>query len=517
MKFERSSGILLHPTSFPGRFGIGEIGQEAYKFIDFLVEAEQRLWQLLPLVPPGYGDSPYQSFSAFAGNPLLIGLDDLVDKELLTASDLDDPPKFPKDKVDFSGVMQFKMPLLQKAFDRFQAEPSHPLRVDCKTFCDQNAWWLDDYALFAAIYEAQGGKEWTQWEKGLAFRDPDALAQWSGNHELEIETRKFWQFLFFKQWWALKTYCWENGVKVIGDIPIYVSHDSADVWAHPEMYLLDEKGKSTVVAGVPPDYFSKTGQLWGNPIYNWELMQQTGYKWWIDRFRQTLTQVDIVRLDHFRGFEAYWEVPASEKTAIDGRWVKGPGSALFDTLQYALGELPIIAENLGLITKEVESLRERFHFPGMAVMQFAFGGDATSIALPHNFTQNLAVYTGTHDNDTTVSWWKGSKKVSTLSSKQIDKEKNYARNYLNTDGEEIHWTCIRALMASVADTAIFPLQDILGLGSRARMNTPGRPSGNWQWRYSAASLKKTTAKRLKELTEIYGRLPITEEENDLES
>ncbi len=505
MKFPRASGILLHPTSLPGRYGIGDLGIEAYRFVDFLVDAGQRYWQVLPLGPTSYGDSPYQCFSAFAGNPLLISLDKLVEEGLLLESELSDAPDFPEKKVDYGRVIDYKPGLLRKAWQRVLEDKPEPIWQEFHIFCDENNWWLHDYALFMAIKDAHGGYVWTEWEENIAKRDPESLQQWHDKVGDEVGARKFWQFLFYRQWWSLKTYCYEKGIKIIGDIPIYVAHDSADVWAHPELYYLDEKGNPTVVAGVPPDYFSATGQLWGNPIYQWGLMAKKGYQWWVDRFRQLLTSVDIVRLDHFRGFESYWEVPAQEKTAENGTWQAGPGAALFETLQFTLGELPIIAENLGVITEEVEELRHRFEFPGMAILQFAFGAQADCVDLPHNYTDNMAAYSGTHDNDTTLGWWEGSGEGSTRSAKEVKQEKKFASQYLNTDGTEINWVFIRALMSSVANMVVFPLQDIIGLGNEARMNLPGRPGGNWQWRFTKSQLDDSMAQRLKELCITYGR------------
>ena len=511
MKFPRNSGILLHPSSFPGRFGIGELNAEAYEFVEFLAAAGQRLWQVLPLGPTGYGDSPYQCFSAFAGNPLLIDPEQLVEDGLLSSSDLESTPSFPETVVDYGPVIGFKYPVLHKAYENYLAGAS-TLGDEFREFCQRQAWWLDDYALYAALKDAHGGKAWTRWEQGVARREPEAMAGWREKLADEVEAIQFWQFLFFRQWEAVRSYVHERGIKIVGDIPIYVAHDSADVWAHPEVFHLDEKGDPTVVAGVPPDYFSKTGQLWGNPIYRWRELAETGYQWWIDRFRHVLTQVDIVRLDHFRGFQAYWQVLASEETAINGEWIKGPGAGFFHALQAALGSLPVIAENLGLITPEVEALRTQFGFPGMVIMQFAFSPDRKSTYLPHHYISNTVAYSGTHDNDTTVGWWQSDGSGgSTRSNKQIREEKEFARLYLNTDGEEIHWDFIRALSASVANTVIFPVQDILGLGGDSRMNLPGRPDKNWQWRYTSDSLSDSVGERLKELTEVYGRAPEAQE------
>lgn len=507
MKFPRSSGILLHPTSLPGRLGIGELGDAAYQFIDFLIGAGQRLWQVLPLGPTGYGDSPYQCFSAFAGNPLLISLEKLIEKGILSPSDLTGAPTFPDCEVDYGAVIQFKLPVLKKAYENFKIKASQSERDEFAVFCQQNASWLDEYALFMAVKDAHNGAVWNRWEPGIANRQSDAVIRWSQKLSDEIQSRKYWQYQFFKQWSQLKRYCHDHGIKIIGDIPIFVAHDSADVWAHPEMFYLDSQGNPAIVAGVPPDYFSAAGQLWGNPLYRWDVIAQSGYRWWIERFRATFSLVDIVRLDHFRGFEAYWEVPATEKTAINGRWVKGPGAELFDAVLRELGDLPIIAENLGVITPEVEALRKRYGFPGMAILQFAFGTDPQAPSFqPHNYNRDLVVYTGTHDNDTTIGWWTSAGiGDSTRTQKEIEEERQFALKYLGTDGREINWTFIRTVLASVADIAIIPLQDVLGLGSEARMNLPARPSGNWRWRYRPEMLTEEIQDRLGELTRIYDR------------
>jgi len=507
MSYSRSSGILLHPTSLPGRHGIGSLGPEAYRFIDFLHGASQQIWQVLPLGPTGYGDSPYQCFSAFAGNPLLISLDKLAEDGLLSEDDLAGAPSFSDEEVDYGPVAEFKLPLLRRAFKNFKRRASQHDRDDFASFCHRAAFWLDDYALFMAIREAHSYALWTNWEKEIADRQPQAIAYWSEKLADEIQARKYWEYLFFKQWTELRDYCHQQDIKIMGDMPIFISHDSADVWAHRELFHLDERGNPTVVAGVPPDYFSETGQLWGNPLYRWDAVARTGYQWWIDRLRSILLLVDIVRLDHFRGFEAYWEVPATEKTAVNGRWVKGPGVALFNALEKALGKVPIVAENLGTITPEVEQLREQCGFPGMAILQFAFVGDPkTSVHVPHNYVRNTVAYTGNHDNDTIVGWWAGENNgASTRSLDEISREKAFAKRYLDTDGHEINWVVIRAILASVAEMAIIPLQDVLGLGSEARMNVPARPSGNWRWRYRSEMLTKEIQERLRELTVIYGR------------
>jgi 4-alpha-glucanotransferase len=505
----RRSGILLHPTSLPGRFGIGELGPEAHRFADFLADAGQRLWQVLPLGPTGYGDSPYQCFSAFAGNPLFVSLEALVEDGWLEASDLAQAPEFPPDSVDYDAVAAFKLPLLDHAFRRFEARAEAADRAAFEAFRETNASWLDDYALYMAVKEAHGGSEWTEWDPAIARRRPEAVARWRDQQADSVRAREFGQYLFFLQWQRLRDHCRERDVALMGDIPIFVARDSADVWSHPEMFQLEEDGKPKVVAGVPPDYFSATGQLWGNPIYDWDEMARTGYAWWTLRLRATLGLVDLVRLDHFRGFEACWEIPAGEETAVNGRWVKGPGAALFEALREALGELPIVAENLGVITPEVEALRERFGFPGMAILQFAFGRDPEAAQFqPHSYPRNRVVYTGTHDNDTTVGWWTSSGAGdSTRADDEVREERARALAYLDAEGRPIHWAFIRAAVASVADTAIVPLQDVLGLGSEARMNLPGRAHGNWRWRFTAEALTDEIRDRLKRLAELYGRMP----------
>jgi 4-alpha-glucanotransferase len=507
MKLPRSSGVLLHPTSLPGPTGIGDLGASAYAFADFLTAARQQLWQVLPLGATGYGDSPYQCFSAFAGNPLLVSLEKLVEEEVLSTADLIEDPSFSGSEVDYGSVIRFKLPLLKKAYENFRRRGRTSDWNPFHAFCQQNISWLDDYARFAAFKEAHGGAVWNQWEPGIASRRSEDLARWTERLAEEIESYKYVQYQFFKQWSALKNYCHQRGIRIFGDVPIFVAHDSADVWAHPELFELEANGQPCFVAGVPPDYFSSTGQLWGNPVYRWEVLAHTGYAWWIDRLRATFAMVDIVRLDHFRGFEGYWEVPAQETTAVNGRWVKGPGTALFQAVQQALGDLPIVAENLGVITPEVERLREQFRFPGMAILQFAFVNDPQGSGFrPHNFSRDLVVYTGTHDNDTTLGWWTSSgTDDSTRSKEEIHKERAFALKYLGSDGHEINWAFIRCALASVADVAIIPLQDLLGLGSEARMNLPAKSSGNWRWRYKPEMLTAKIGERLKELTEIFGR------------
>ena len=488
----RTSGILLHPTSLPSPFGIGDLGPEAYKFVDFLAEAGQSLWQVLPLGPTGYGDSPYASYSAFAGNTLLISPERLVEDGLLDHADLQETTVGP---VDYGYAHEFKAELLDRAYTRFRTTKQPNLRSEFDAFVQQQSGWLDDYARFRAIKDEQGGVAWTEWDSSVV--PPSS----------QVERYQFAQFLFFRQWSALRKYCHERRIKIIGDFPIFVAHDSADVWINPEQFKLDKKGTPLVVAGVPPDYFSATGQFWGNPLYNWKRMQEDGFKWWIQRVRSIFAMVDIARVDHFRGFAACWEIPGDEKTAENGKWVETPGRELFNSIRKALGPLPIIAEDLGVITADVNALRDELGFPGMRVLQFAFGGDPrTSIDLPHNYIRNVVAYTGTHDNDTAVGWFNsvpGEGSIRTL--KEIDEQRQFCLNYLNTSGAEIHWDFIRAVWSSVADRAIAPLQDVLGLGSEARMNLPNSEEGNWSWRYHARSLSVQLASRLRELTRLYGR------------
>jgi 4-alpha-glucanotransferase len=505
----RSSGILLHPTSLPGSFGVGDLGTEAWRFADFLAAAGQRVWQVLPLGPTGYGDSPYQCFSAFAGNPVLISCEKLLAQHLLSPADLEHPADLPAGRVEYASVNRLKRQLLERAFANFQEQSRTELRNAFREFQSANAWWLDDYALFMALKEAHGGEAvWTRWEEGAAQRHPAALAVWRKRLNLEAEKHQFWQWLFFVQWTELRRYCGERGIRIMGDLPIYVAHDSADVWAHPELFCLHPNGEPVTVAGVPPDYFSATGQLWGNPIYRWQAHVRTGYQWWIQRLRSAFALFDICRIDHFRGFAAFWEVPAGEPTALHGRWVPGPGAALFEAVEQALGKLSIVAENLGVITEDVEAIRNRFAFPGMSILQFAFGNDPQAPDFkPHNYPRNRVAYTGTHDNDTTVGWWTSTGGGdSTRTPEDIRKERAFARLYLDPAQREINWVFIRAVLASVADLAIFPLQDVLGLGSEARMNVPGTCSGNWRWRLTPDLLTAAHRERLKELSIAYDRV-----------
>lgn len=504
MNFPRASGILLHPTSLPGGFGVGDLGPEAYKFADFLVSAGQSLWQVLPLGPTGYGDSPYACYSAFAGNTLLISPERLVVEGLLT-TDLTENSS--SERVEFGEAHRIKEELLRQAYQNYTKTTNTKLRTSFQTFARREAHWLDDYALFRALKDAHNGVAWNEWAPSLVRRTPAALERAREELREEIEAQKFYQFLFFEQWFALKNYCNERGVKIVGDLPIFVAQDSADVWTNPEQFKLDEDGRPLVVAGVPPDYFSSTGQLWGNPLYNWERMQADGFKWWIERVRATFQVVDIARVDHFRGFAACWEIPGGDKTAERGEWVEAPGRELFTAIRNTLGELPIIAEDLGVITPDVVALRDDFGFPGMRILQFGFGGDTKNIDLPHNYVANVVAYTGTHDNDTTTGWFQSvAGEGSTRTAEQIEGERQFCLDYLNSDGEEIHWDFIRTVFASVADTAIVPLQDVLGLGAEARMNLPNSTEGNWSWRFGTGTLTAEIATRLKTLSTLYGRL-----------
>ncbi len=508
MDYERSAGILLHPTSLSGRYGIGDIGASAYRWIDFLVESKLRLWQILPLGPTGYGDSPYASSSSFAGNPMLISLDHLVTTGDLEQSDVEAAHDLPTDHVDFGGAIAFKYPLLMKAAKTFLKRTVFDSRFNAYgDFCKKHASWLDDYALFIAIkehFDAKAAREqapesiWNRyWDQDIARRTPEAIVRWKTECATEINVQKVLQFFFFEQWLALKSYANEKQISIIGDLPIYVSEDSADVWASPESFRMDEDCCPVLVAGVPPDYFSETGQLWGNPVYNWQAMEANAFQWWIRRFKGTRELVDILRVDHFRGFEAGWSIPAGEKTAVNGEWIKAPGMALFAEVHKQLGNLPILAEDLGLITPEVEFLRDNNHFPGMRILQFAFENahDRSSIFLPHNHIKNSVVYTGTHDNDTILGWYQG----------RSDLEKARIQDYFGHQLTDVAWDFIRVAFASTAQLAIIPMQDALRLPSECRMNTPATCTGNWRWRMEASALTTELSAQLAQLTHIYDR------------
>ncbi|MDJ0691353.1 MAG: 4-alpha-glucanotransferase [Xenococcaceae cyanobacterium MO_188.B32] len=498
---KRASGILLHPTSLPSRFGIGDLGDSAYNFVDFLAASNQQVWQILPIGPTGYGNSPYLSYSALAGNPLLISPEKLKEDNLLTEEDLNSLPDYPTERVDYNLVIATKIPLLAKASARFQQQATPKQLLKFQQFCNYHNDWLDDYALFMAVKEANKGASWHTWDAEIANRKPKAMAEWATRLKDAIFYHKFLQYQFFCQWTELKQYANSQGIEIFGDIPIYVAHDSVDVWAHPEIFRLDPKtGEAALMAGVPPDYFSETGQLWGNPVYNWEKLQETNFHWWIRRIEGMLEYVDIMRIDHFRGFQAYWAVPEGEKTAMNGKWIEAPGEEFFQLLQEELGELPIVAEDLGVITPEVEALRDKFEFPGMKILHFAFDSDRSNPFLPYNYVnRNCVVYTGTHDNDTTVGWFYD----------RSPEEQARVVDYLGcVSPKGIHWSLISLALSSVANTAIFPLQDILGLGAEAKMNTPSQAEGNWEWRYHPDALNdRGLQEHLKYVTYLYGRAP----------
>ncbi len=507
----RRAGVLLHPTSLPGPHGIGDLGPPARSFADFLAEAGQAIWQVLPLAPTGYGDSPYQALSAFAGNPLLVSLEDLRDEGWLGDEDLaggagDDPPPCARE-VDYARAGRFKSALLRRAAERFAARASAAEQAALAAFREREAAWLEDLALFLALKDRHGGAAWIGWERPLALREPRALAAARREHAADIHVHAFVQWAFDRQWGRLRDHARARGVALMGDLPIYLAHDSAEVWARPLLFRLDPQGRPLAVAGVPPDYFSTTGQLWGNPLHDWAAQAAEGYAFWVERMRQNLRLYDLVRVDHFRGFEAYWEVPAGAATAQEGRWVKGPGAGVFEALQAELGPLPIVAENLGVITPEVEALRRRFGFPGMAILQFAFGKDPQAESFkPHSYERDLVAYTGTHDNDTVLGWWSSRAGVgSTRTEEEIAAEREHAKAYLAADGREMNWVLLRAVYASVAELAMAPLQDLLGLASEARMNTPATPSGNWRWRFEEGALSPALAGRVRTLAQLYGR------------
>lgn len=492
---QRCAGILLHPTSLPGEFGIGELGREAFRFVDWLARAQQRVWQVLPLGPTGFADSPYAGFSAFAGNPLLISLQRLQDESLLEQDDFVDYPSLPTDRVDYGALIPAKMGILRRAYERWKIRSDEMVKRQLEAFQKEHAFWLDDFALFMALKQVYGGKAWVEWDKDIAGRRLDALRRAREDLADEVRFHGFLQYCFTRQWLDLKRYANAQDVLIMGDMPIFVAHDSADVWARPEIFYLDDDGAPIFVAGVPPDYFSPTGQRWGNPVYRWDVLKEQGYRWWVERFRGVLRMVDMVRVDHFRGFSAYWQVPASEPTAVKGKWVEVPGRELFRALQDALGDLPIVAEDLGTITPDVVQLRKELGLPGMRVLQFAFDGHPDNPYLPYNYEPDTVVYTGTHDNDTMVGWFK------TLS----EEERRRVLDYIGREDISVHWEMIRLAYASVARMAIIPLQDWLGLGSEARMNQPGRESGNWQWRCRSIHLSDSLANAIGRMCTIYGR------------
>lgn len=504
MNLPRCSGVLLHPTSLPSPHGIGTLGQEAYDWVDVLDRTRQTIWQVLPLGPTSFGDSPYQSFSTHAGNPYLIGLRKMIDDGLLEEADLADAPAFADpSKVDFGVMHEWKLPLLKRAAAKFAGSE------EFDAFCAAARGWLDDFALFMALKDDNDHKAWNEWSADLRLRKAKALETARQDHADAIRAHQFIQWVFDGQWKALRAYANERGVRIMGDIPIFVAMDSADAWTNQGLFHFDKHGQPKVVAGVPPDYFAETGQLWGNPLYRWAEHKKSGYAWWLQRLRSALGRYDLIRIDHFRGFAQYWEVPAGEETAVKGKWVKGPGADFFQTLQRELGDdLPIVAEDLGDIDDDVIELRDQFGLPGMKVLQFAFGGKTTDPFLPHNYTENFIAYSGTHDNDTSRGWYEESSK---------EKERDYFRRYYATDGSDVAWTMIRGVFASVARVAVVPLQDVLDLGARARMNLPGRPEDNWTWRFRAGDLGPIQEGRLRELTWLYGReRPVAEKPEEAE-
>ena len=493
---QRSSGILMHPSSLSSRGGIGDFGPAAYEFVDWLTAAKQTLWQILPMGPPGFGNSPYSCTSAFAGNILFVSAERLAEKGLLCHERVAELPDG-ESAVDYESVRTHKVPLLREAADRFFAGANGQLQEAYDQFCEQSAWWLEDHVLFSVLREEFQSEAWHSWPAGLVERDPAALEKARRDYARELDRERFLQFAFFEQWRKLRAYCTERGIRVVGDLAIFVSYDSADVWTHPEIFRLREDLLPEVVAGVPPDAFSETGQRWGNPLYDWEKLKESGYEWWIQRLRWAIETCDIVRLDHFRGFEAYWEIPADEPTAVNGHWVKGPNEDLFIALRRALGKLPFIAEDLGYITKDVEQLRKKLDIPGMKILQFGFGNRGAHIYLPHRYEANSVVYTGTHDNDTTLGWWRNS---------ASDEEKLLAATYLNIMREEdVAWSFVRAALTSVANLAIVPIQDVLGLDSDGRMNVPSKTNGNWSWRLRRGALAPELAERLARLVEVADR------------
>ena len=495
MRFPRASGVLLHPTSLPGPHGSGDFGAAAYHFVDWLVAAGQTLWQILPLGGIGPGNSPYMSSSAFAGNVLLIDLTELQQRGWLDASDLEPDASFNDQRLNFGSVVPFRMQRLARAAERFANAATPDERAEFEAFCKHHHSWLDDYALYMALSDHYHGGNWSWWDAPLAARERPAMKAALIAHAPRIAFWKFCQWSFFRQWLRVKDYANERGIEIIGDIPIFIAYESAEVWARQELFELDERGTPTVVAGVPPDAFTSDGQRWGNPLYRWSAHTKERFAWWVERIRRTFELVDVVRIDHFRGFASYWEIPASEPTAIHGRWLPGPGEALFKAIGRALGPLPIIAEDLGIITPDVHALRTKFAFPGMRILQFAFNGGSDNTYLPHNHDHDSVVYTGTHDNDTTQGWWTAASPT----------EQQHVRDVLATDATEIHWDLIRCACASVADTALYPLQDVLGLGSEHRMNYPGKGEGFWEWRFSWDQVRPEHAQRLAHLCRLYRR------------
>jgi len=498
MSFPRATGVLLHPTSLPSRGGIGDFGPAAYEFIDFLAAGRQGLWQVLPLGPPANGNSPYSSTSAFAGNPLLISLERLAERGWIEPSHLADLPD-QTGAVEYESVYQRKLPLIVAAARTFLQNARGNPRARFDRFCQENMWWLDDFVVFDVLRERAARRCWKEWPRPLACRETAALDAARKELAPEIDIRRVIQFFFYEQWHALRLYCAQRSVRVVGDIAIFVDHDSADVWAHRDLFRLRKDDfEPEAVAGVPPDAFSAVGQRWGSPLYDWNAIKAQGYAWWIHRLRWATQTCDYIRLDHFRGFEQFWEIPASEPTAVHGRWVDGPKDELFNKLRDALGGLPFFAEDLGHITPEVHALRERHQIPGTAVLQFGFSDPGAHVYLPHRLTPDRVVYTGTHDNDTTLGWW---------NSGTSEDERRAIQAYVGKSDDGIHWAFIRLAQESVASLSVVPLQDVLGLGSDARLNTPSVSEGNFRWRYQPGSLTRTLADKLAALATVTDRLP----------
>ena len=496
MRFPRASGVLLHPTSLPGPHGSGDLGRDAYHFVDWLVAGGQKLWQILPLAGIGPGNSPYMSNSAFAGNQLLVDLDELYRQGFLDAEDLIPTPGMSAETVDFACMVPFRMDRLAKAAARFASHGTTAQREAFAQFAQEHSAWLGDYSLFMSLCESHHWRDWSEWEPELVAREPGALAAARAHHASRVAFWQFCQWSFYRQWMALKAYANGKGVEIIGDTPIFIAYLSAEVWSNQHLFDLTSAGRPRVVASVPPDIFAVTGQRWGNPLYRWSEHAKDGYAWWVERIRRTFELVDIVRIDHFRGFAGYWEIPAAYPTAEHGTWVPGPGEGLFKAINKALGPIPIIAEDLGVITPDVVALRKKFGLPGMRILQFAFGSDASNHFLTHNHEHDTVVYTGTHDNDTVAGWWANAS----------DRERNFARGYLGTDGHDMPWTLIREAMSSVADTAVHPMQDVLALPTECRMNFPGQESGWWGWRFQWSQVHSWHAGRLAELGRFYGRV-----------
>jgi len=498
----RSSGILLHITSLPGRYGIGEIGPHAYTFIDRLKTMGQHLWQILPIGPTGFSASPYQLLSTFAGNPFLISFDLLLKNGLLKKSELQSLNAFSKTRIDFKSILPLRSSVLNIVAEKFYSRASKESITDFCDFCSNNGAWLDDYSLFTTLKELHKNQTWADWKSEYKDRNPDALSEIKEKYKANILKVKILQFLFHDQWKSLMDYAHQKNVYIIGDIPIYVAYDSADVWANQSLFHLDKKGKMDRLSGAPPCYFSKEGQLWGNPIYNWDVHKITGYTWWVSQIKKLFTMVDIVRIDHFNGFVKYWEVPANSKTAKNGYWVQGPGEDFFEVITQELGPLPIIAEDLGEASGDAEPIRKKFGFPGLEILQFAFGEEKK----PGDYPEICVVYTGTHDNDTTKGWFTMKPEHGRVQSEsEIVAERKTVLEYFGTDGSEIHWDMIDFALQSSANTTIIPLQDVMGLGSDARMNIPATANGNWAWRFSWDMLSDDMITRLKYLTKIYNR------------